>query len=103
MGCGSPHETPCAEVLSLIDIYIDNELQAAEHVIVATHLKECPPCAGNAVVLQSVQAVVRRSARPGPAPGELSTRVVAALRAVSVTVHETGPASPVPEEPAKEN
>ena len=89
MGCGSPHETSCAEVLSLIDIYIDDELEVTQHVIVATHLSECPPCAGNALVLQSVRAVVRRAARPGPAPGGLSTRVVAALRAVSITTGET--------------
>jgi len=89
MECGSPHEIPCTQVLELIDVFIDDELEEAQHVIIATHVSECPPCAGQVTVLQAVQAVVRRSAASDKAPAGLHSRVVASLRAVSVTVTST--------------
>ena len=45
MSCGNHHATPCTEVLSLVYVYIDDEIDSVQHVEVTTHLEECGPCA----------------------------------------------------------
>jgi len=45
VSCGSPHETPCVEVLASIVYIADGELQSLPHLEqIEIHLSECPPC-----------------------------------------------------------
>ena len=43
MSCGNHHDVPCVEVLSLMWVYIDNEIDDSHRVEVTVHLQECPP------------------------------------------------------------
>ena len=84
MSCGSPHETPCSEVLALVFLYIDDEIDEQHRLQVTTHLSECPPCEGEYAVERRVRSLVQRCCQE-PAPASVRERIVMQIRQVTVT------------------
>ena len=85
MSCGSPHATPCSEVLALVFLYIDGEIDEQHRVEVTTHLSECPPCEGEYAVERRVRALVQRCCREQSAPASIRESIVMQIRQVTVT------------------
>jgi len=83
MSCGQPHATPCTEILSFIDIFVDGEADETRRLTITAHLVECGPCAAQVAVIRDYKAVVRRAA-PQSAPQGLQSRIVASLQQVTV-------------------
>jgi len=84
MSCGNHHNTPCADVLHAIVLYIDHEIadQASVQAI-ELHIQECPPCAARtaqeALINQQLKALLNRSCRE-EAPEQLRNNVTAFIR-----------------------
>lgn len=76
MSCGKPHETPCTEVLSLIYVYLDDEIDEVRRVQITTHLGECPPCEEQFSIEVAFKRRIQQCCRSGPAPDDLRTRIV---------------------------
>lgn len=85
MSCGGPHETPCSEVLSLVFLYIDNEIDEQREVTVSTHLRECPPCEGEYAIERRVRTLVQRGCRGEGAPEAVRQRIITEIRQISIT------------------
>ena len=85
MSCGSPHDTSCAEVLDAVSAYLDGELDPAVLGQLQRHFEECAPCLKEAGVYQEVKVLVQRCCGNDQMPTEVRARVVARIRAVSVT------------------
>ncbi len=81
MSCGNHHDVPCVEVLSLMWVYIDNEIDDGHRVEVTVHLQECPPCADHFTAEQIVQARIRRCCTEASTPEELRSRIVSQIQA----------------------
>jgi len=81
MSCGNHHATPCTEVLSLVYVYIDDEIDSVQHVEVTTHLEECGPCAEIVRVQRVIKARVKSSCERNEAPQSLRTSIVTSIRA----------------------
>jgi mycothiol system anti-sigma-R factor len=88
MSCGSPHQTPCVEVLQHIYAYIDGEVDGPVEVSITTHLRECPPCLQHFAVERAVKGLVRRSCACEQAPEELRTQIVTKIRQITITYGE---------------
>ncbi|MGI9196595.1 MAG: mycothiol system anti-sigma-R factor [Candidatus Nanopelagicales bacterium] len=85
MSCGSPHATPCAEVLSWVYDFLDGEIDERSRALVVAHLDECPPCLQQYSLEKAVKALVHRSCCQESAPAELRVRVIARIQEIRVT------------------
>ena len=90
MSCGQPHETDCAEVLSLVYDFLDGEVDEADRARIVQHLDECSPCLRQYGLEQAVKALVHRSCTCEHAPDSLRVQIVARIRQVSITYRSTG-------------
>lgn len=82
MSCGSPHETPCNEVLSAVFLYLDHEINEPTRMkAIEVHLQECPPCGEQFEVERRVHDLVARTCSCGcdPAPNPVRERVMQRL------------------------
>ena len=82
MSCGNPHQVPCTQVLSLIYVYIDDEIDEVQRVEVTTHLGECPPCGEQFTIERRIRERVR-SACGCEVDAEVRARMVARIRSVT--------------------
>jgi mycothiol system anti-sigma-R factor len=83
MSCGKPHETDCSEVLQRVYVFIDQELDEADHIQIQQHLEECGPCLREVDLERLVKALVQRSCHEH-APAELRQRVMFSIRQVQL-------------------
>ncbi|HUD98882.1 MAG TPA: anti-sigma factor [Bryobacteraceae bacterium] len=70
----------CAPARSLLEAYIDDELDAAQKAQVAGHLAACPSCAETHARLWELRGAVRSQAPYYRAPAGLGDRIRAGLR-----------------------
>lgn len=94
MSCGSPHETPCTEVLSAVFMYLDHEINEPAQVrAIEVHLQECPPCGEQFEVEKRVHEVVARACCCGsdPAPNQVRDRVMQRLTELRIEMSLRGP------------
>jgi mycothiol system anti-sigma-R factor len=81
MGCGHPHEVPCTQVLSMMYIFIDDEIDEVGRIQVTTHLAECSPCEGEFTAQISIHARIQRSCRAtDQAPVNLRSQIISQIR-----------------------
>lgn len=85
MSCGSHHDLNCADALSWVYEYIDDEIDDRRRVEILQHLRECPPCEDQFALEQMVKALVHRSCQCEPAPEELRIRIVARIQEIRIT------------------
>lgn len=85
MSCGNPHATPCTEVLSLIYVYIDDEIDEVHRIEVTTHLGECPPCVESYTVERRFKARLRDACLAEHVPDQVRSRIMAQIQQVSIT------------------
>jgi len=76
MSSGKPHETPCADVMSALFVYIDREIDESHRLVVLAHLSECAPCEGQFAAQVEIQARVRRT-HAVVAPATLRAAIIA--------------------------
>jgi len=88
MSCGKPHETPCAEVLEKVYLYLDHEIPPVEFEKVRHHLDECSPCLKQYGLEQAVKSVVRRSCGAEHAPDTLRLSVMARIMQVRTEIDQ---------------
>jgi anti-sigma factor RsiW len=69
------------EVRSLLDAYIDDELDLATGVAVEAHLRDCAECTAWLAERRSLLAQLHAAALRYPVPGNLGARIDARLRA----------------------
>lgn len=80
MSCGSPHQTPCTEVLSAVFLYIDHEINDVEKVhAIEIHLEECPPCSESIGAEQRIRELLARCCGCDPTPDPVRERVLQRL------------------------
>ena len=84
MSCGEHHDTPCAEVLEQVWIYIDGEMDDAACATIRHHLDECSPCLRKFGIEQEVKSLVARSCGSDDPPTDLKDRVRARLTEVRI-------------------
>jgi mycothiol system anti-sigma-R factor len=65
----------CAEMLSWLDGYVDEELDLARSVEVERHLAVCADCAAQIQALRKLRSMIARNAPYHTAPAELRKRV----------------------------
>jgi anti-sigma factor RsiW len=70
----------CKSALSLIEPYLDGELDAAQKAEVEAHLNECPSCAAIHRQLSELGTDMRTLAPRYTAPAQLERRIVSAVR-----------------------
>jgi len=80
VSCGSPHETPCSEVLDRVYEYLDGELDRDRVHVIKEHLDECSPCLAEYGLEEAVKSIVKRSCSD-PAPADLRSKVMARIQA----------------------
>lgn len=85
MSCGNPHATPCTEVLSLLYVYIDEEIDEVHRIEVTTHLGECPPCGEHFTIERRLKERVRLACQGEPVPEQVRERIIARIQQVSIT------------------
>lgn len=90
MSCGSPHATPCPEVLGHVHEFIDGEITETERILVVQHLDECQPCVQQFEVVRTVKALVHRSCGSQTAPERLRLEIVTRIREVSISYRADG-------------
>jgi mycothiol system anti-sigma-R factor len=83
MSCGDPHDKDCSEVLQRVYVFIDRELDEADHSEIQQHLDECGPCLREVDLERMVKALVARSCHE-KAPVELRQRVMFSIRQVQM-------------------
>ncbi|MGH3508082.1 MAG: mycothiol system anti-sigma-R factor [Nocardioidaceae bacterium] len=83
MSCGDPHDKDCSEVLQRVYVFIDRELDEADHSEIQQHLDECGPCLREVDLERIVKALVARSCHE-KAPVELRQRVMFSIRQVQM-------------------
>jgi anti-sigma factor RsiW len=69
------------EIRSLLDAYLDDELDLATGLAVGAHLQDCQQCSAWLAERRSMLGQVRAAAIPYPVPAELSARIRAQLGA----------------------
>jgi hypothetical protein len=70
----------CDKAKSLLGWYYDDELDAADHKLVAEHLAHCSACAGELAALVQLDRVSRQLVAPEPPPGvweRIASRLIA--------------------------
>lgn len=73
----------CAAVRRRLQAFYDRELPVRELISIEAHLHDCPPCARDLHVLQSVGAALRAAAAPAPSDDwtGLRSSVISRMRA----------------------
>lgn len=71
----------CKETESLIDAYVDGELDSARSVAFEMHMNECSSCLTHVSNLQDLSSAIRNGSLRYKAPPQLKRNVQAALRA----------------------
>jgi mycothiol system anti-sigma-R factor len=84
MSCGTPHETPCTEVIEKVYLYLDGEIDDEARAQVREHLDECAPCLRKFGLEQDVKALVARCCGGDIAPDGLRDRLLVKLAQVRV-------------------
>ena len=84
MSCGEHHETPCAEVLEKVWVYLDNEIDDNDCATIRHHLDECSPCLRKYGIEQEVKTLVARSCGSDAPSPDLKDRVRARLTEVRI-------------------
>jgi len=79
VSCGKPHQTPCADVLSSLFVYIDQEIDEQHRLEIVAHLAECAPCEGQYSAQLQIAARVRRT-HAIVAPVALRAAIIAQIR-----------------------
>lgn len=80
MSCGSPHQTPCREVLSSIFLYLDHELDQDPQIkAIEIHLEECPPCGQRYALEERLHNLLASCCSAVEAPHPLRQRVLQRL------------------------
>lgn len=91
MSCGNHHDMPCAEVLAVMFLFLDNEELPCEREVVATHLVECPPCQSQFGSENLLKTLIARALCAQPAPQQVHTQIIASITEIHLeitTVHE---------------
>jgi mycothiol system anti-sigma-R factor len=70
----------CQSVRSLIEPYLDGELDAAQHAEIERHLSECPNCEATHGRLSDLRSDLRTLAPRYSAPGDLRARILSSVR-----------------------
>jgi mycothiol system anti-sigma-R factor len=83
MSCGDPHDKDCSEILQRVYVFIDKELDEADHSEIQQHLDECGPCLREVDLERLVKSLVARSCHE-KAPVELRQRVMFSIRQVQI-------------------
>lgn len=83
MSCGNPHAVPCTQVLSLVYVYIDDEIDEVQRLEITTHLGECPPCVEQFTIERRIRERVR-SACGCEVDAEVRSRLTARIRSVTM-------------------
>jgi mycothiol system anti-sigma-R factor len=83
MSCGDPHDKDCSEILQRVYVFIDKELDEADHSEIQQHLEECGPCLREVDLERLVKSLVARSCHE-KAPVELRQRVMFSIRQVQI-------------------
>lgn len=86
MSCGDPGGH-CAEYIERLYVFLDNELEQADHETIQRHLDECGDCLKEYDLEAVVKALVRKSCSE-TAPAELRERVLLSIRQVQITIRE---------------
>jgi len=86
VSCGNHHETPCAEVLNEVYLYLDLECSEQRRSLIRHHLDECSPCLRQYGIEQEVKALVARCCGAEKAPSELRERLRVKLSELVVDV-----------------
>jgi mycothiol system anti-sigma-R factor len=89
MSCGEHHDTPCADVLDQVYVFLDGEIDAAECAKIKHHLEECQPCLKQYDLDKAVKALVARSCGCDIASDDLRIKVLARIREVRVEIART--------------
>ena len=84
MSCGSPHSTPCSDVLEAVSAYLDGETSPEDRDAIAQHLVECWPCLHEVDMYREVKLLIARACGGDRVPDEVRARVVHRIRTVSV-------------------
>jgi mycothiol system anti-sigma-R factor len=69
----------CARILSLLDVYLDDEATAETNVMVQQHVEQCEACARQLQAAHHLRASMRDALRHDRAPASLHQRVGALL------------------------
>lgn len=69
----------CKQVLELLPAHMDRELSVRESIEIDMHLSGCAACQAEYAKQRAVRAAVSRHASYFPAPGDLESRIKAAL------------------------
>lgn len=85
MSAAKPPAMPCADVMSSLFVYIDQEMDEQHRLEIVAHLAECVPCEGQYAVQVQIQARVRRTA-PLVAPPALRAAIIARIHRESPAV-----------------
>ena len=80
-------EAECVDYLERIVYLLDNELDAADCVVVETHLRECGPCLERYDLQRTVKTLVARSCAE-VAPSDLRDKVRMQIRSIQVEIRE---------------
>lgn len=80
MSCGNPHQVPCVKVLSLMWVYLDNEIDGEPRHEIVHHLEECPPCADHFEAEEIIRTRIRQTRVTTTTPEGLRTRIVTQIR-----------------------
>ncbi|MFA7323953.1 MAG: mycothiol system anti-sigma-R factor [Candidatus Nanopelagicales bacterium] len=80
MSCGNPHQVPCVQVLSMVWVYLDDEVDGENRHEIIHHLEECPPCADQFEAERIIQTRIRRTSVTTATPEGLRTRIVTQIQ-----------------------
>jgi mycothiol system anti-sigma-R factor len=71
--------SPCADVIALLEVYLDDETSPDTNALVQQHLDRCPSCAARLQAARRLRADMRSALREDRAPAALRARVGAAI------------------------
>ncbi|MEY3277882.1 MAG: hypothetical protein RLZZ426_368 [Actinomycetota bacterium] len=82
--CLDPQGLTCAQVIDLVDQYLDVELSDDSCAVIDEHLKLCPKCQAHADLERTLKDSVQRCCQTDAAPEQLRARVMNALATTQV-------------------
>jgi mycothiol system anti-sigma-R factor len=89
MSCGTPHETPCSEVLDRVYNYLDGELGDVSRAEIRQHLDECGPCLREYGLEEAVKRLVHKHCGHDVVPQDLRIKVLIRIQEVRATIEIT--------------
>lgn len=90
MSCGEPHETDCSQVLAEVWLFLDNECDGEQRLVLAQHLDECAPCLAEYGLEEKLKKLLATKCGGEQAPAALRQQIRSAvLRQAEVTVAES--------------